>query len=276
MSNLLNTKEKRKSAIITTFIMIAILFAMFYVGLSYLDPPEEFGIALNFGTSNVGKGNLPPKQIAKPVVEKSVSEEEVKSEQKATEQKVVATEKVITQNTEDAIAIKKQQEAKKKAEAIAKQKAEEEAKKKVVDNIVNGIKNSDGTTTGGQGNDNVNGDKGKINGDPYTPSYFGNGGTGKGVGYGLNHRGKPSSTIFEQDCNEYGVVVVRIEVDRSGKVIKATPGVKGSTNTAACLIDPAKKIALSFKWPADKNAPLRQIGFVSINFNEHNKINELQ
>ena len=62
------------------------------------------------------------------------------------------------------------------------------------------------------------------------------------------------------------MVIVRIVVNKSGNVIEAEPGVKGTTNTAQCLLDPAKKMALSHKWPADSNAPTRQIGFVSVNF----------
>jgi hypothetical protein len=62
------------------------------------------------------------------------------------------------------------------------------------------------------------------------------------------------------------LVVVQIKVNRQGNVISAEPGIKGSTNTHPCLLEPAKKIALSHKWPPDPNAPATQIGFVSINF----------
>lgn len=61
-------------------------------------------------------------------------------------------------------------------------------------------------------------------------------------------------------------MVVKIEVNRQGKVVKAEPGIRGTTNTHPCLLAPAKKIALSHKWPSDPDAPERQIGFVSINF----------
>ena len=54
---LLDTEHKRKSAILTSIIMALILFLIFTFGLKYLDPPEEYGIAVNFGTSNVGSGN---------------------------------------------------------------------------------------------------------------------------------------------------------------------------------------------------------------------------
>ena len=133
--------------------------------------------------------------------------------------------------------------------------------------MIGGVSNSEGTQTGGEGPDSQAGDKGQLDGDPYAPSYFGGSGPGKGgVGYGLNGRGRPSKQIFKQDCNEYGLVVVKIVVDQSGRVLSAEPGVKGSTNTDPCLLEPAKKIALSFKWPADPKAPARQMGFVSINF----------
>ena len=75
-----------------------------------------------------------------------------------------------------------------------------------------------------------------------------------------------NSGKVRQECNEEGRVVVRITVDRSGKVIKAEPGVKGTTNTAPCLLDPARKTALSHRWNTDSNAPTQQIGFVVVNF----------
>ena len=40
--------------------MAIILLLMFWVGMDYLDPPPEGGIAVNFGTSNVGSGNVQP------------------------------------------------------------------------------------------------------------------------------------------------------------------------------------------------------------------------
>ncbi len=75
-----------------------------------------------------------------------------------------------------------------------------------------------------------------------------------------------SRQIFKQDCNEYGLVVVRIEVNRQGKVIAPIPGDKGTTNTHPCLLEPAKKIAISHKWPPMLMHLSKQIGFVSINF----------
>jgi hypothetical protein len=59
---------------------------------------------------------------------------------------------------------------------------------------------------------------------------------------------------------------VSIEVNVSGKVINATPGIKGSTNTAACLLSQAKEAALKTTWQPDSNAPSKQIGIIKYRF----------
>ena len=56
------------------------------------------------------------------------------------------------------------------------------------------------------------------------------------------------------------------EVDNNGKVIKAIPGVKGSTNTSPCLLEPAKQAALKTKWNADLKAPIKQKGTIIYKF----------
>jgi len=51
---ILDTKHKKKSSILTTIILIAFVWGIFSFGLQYQDPPIEYGIAINFGTSDVG------------------------------------------------------------------------------------------------------------------------------------------------------------------------------------------------------------------------------
>ena len=75
-----------------------------------------------------------------------------------------------------------------------------------------------------------------------------------------------SKPIEKPDCQEEGIVVVRIEVDKNGRVIRAVPGVKGSTNTADCLLKPAKQAALKTTWNADNKAPSKQIGTIIYKF----------
>ena len=291
----LNTKHEKNSAKITGLIVIILLLLLFVVGPPYLDPPPEYGVAVNFGNSNVGSGNVQPDQPVKsenlnnnkkPQETKSEPEEtkpekHIKEESsKVAAKKEEVSEKVLTQEAEAAIKIKKAKASKDKANAEAEaqrkanakaaaeaKKKKQEADKKKLDEIMGGLNKSEGEASGSEGDDDKVGDKGQLNGNPYATSYFGDPGTGSGgVGYGLNGRGNPTKKVFKQDCNESGLVVVRIEVDRSGRVVKAEPGVKGTNNTASCLLAPAKKIALSHKWKADNKAPARQIGFVSVNF----------
>lgn len=277
MSSFLDTNHKRKSAAITISVMSLLVVSLFFFGLTYLDPPEEFGITLNFGTSEVGQGNIQP---TKPL--RAATQEAVKEQQEAVKEQVTQTapkiaEEVLTQDTEDAIVIKKQLEAKKKAdevarkeraqqEAIAKQQAEELEKRKKLDALIGGVSNSNGTATGGQGDDNTAGDKGKITGDPNAGGYYGNGGGGSGGDYQLGSRKPISRPKPNYICDEEGLVVVSIEVNVSGKVIKATPGIKGSTNTAACLLSQAKDAALKTTWQPDSNAPSKQIGIIKYRF----------
>ena len=65
----LDTSHKRKSAVMTSIIAVLILILMFLFGLTYLDPPEEFGIAVNFGTTDYGSGNIQPTEALKPASE---------------------------------------------------------------------------------------------------------------------------------------------------------------------------------------------------------------
>ncbi|MEM9678828.1 MAG: energy transducer TonB [Bacteroidota bacterium] len=273
------TIHERRSARLTALITIILLLLMFVIGSTYMDPPEEYGVAVNFGTSNVGSGNRPLSEPKKAETKKVVEETQPEKPKVVPQETKPKTEDVMTQETEEAIALRKKQEAEARAKAEAeriererreaeeRKRREDEEKRKKLDNLIGGVKNSSSNSDGGEGPDNQPGNKGQANGNPYAPSYFGGAGPGKGgVGFGLNGRGRPSRKIYKQECNEYGLVVVRIEVNRQGQVIKAEPGARGTTNTHPCLLNPAKKIAESHKWPADPKAPARQIGFVSINF----------
>ncbi|AUS05557.1 energy transducer TonB [Pseudotamlana carrageenivorans] len=284
----LRTKHERNSAKLTALISIIILLLLFVVGTKYMDPPEEYGVAVNFGNSDFGKGDVQPLKPVKSeprVVEEPRQPDVPEEAEPEPAQPTETKEEVLTADNSEEIAIKKQKEAEAKAKAIADAKAKAEAKAKVeaekrakekreqdekrkkLDALIGGVKKSDGSETGGEGNDSKSGDKGQLDGNPYASSYFGGQGFGSGgVGYGLNGRGKASFTRMKQDCNESGLVIVKIEVNQAGNVVLATPGVKGTTNTAPCLLEPAKKIALSHKWPADPKAPVRQVGFVSVNF----------
>ncbi len=104
-------------------------------------------------------------------------------------------------------------------------------------------------------------------GDPNATSNFG---IGKGLdgdgNYLLGGRRAINKKIFVQDCNQEGIVVVDITVDRNGNVTSAVPGVRGTTNNSKCLTDPARRAALETKFNSDPKAPARQIGQIIYRF----------
>ena len=290
--SLLDTQHKKKSFTLTTLLLSVLLLILFYIGLNYMDPPEENGISVNFGTTNYGSGKVQPlkkirsEPLDTPPVEPNKQEEVV---EEAVQEEVVEespAEKILTQESAEAVKIKQAKEAKKKAEAaverekakaakIAQQKKaaeekarkEQEAKKRKLDALMGGLNKSDGTDSGSEGDDNRAGDKGQPGGDPYATSYYGSPGSGNGTGgYGLKGRTLVNKGQEKQNCNEAGRVVVKIVVDRNGKVISATPGVKGTTNNSPCLLEPARKTAFLHKWNLDSGAPNQQVGFVVVNF----------
>ena len=281
----LKTKHERNSAKITTLIVVILVLLLFVVGPPYLDPPEEYGVAVNFGNSSVGSGTIQPTEPIKSRPTKEISKEDTqadKAQPEKTTESNSKSEDVLTNESAEAIAIKKAKDVQAKAKAEAERleqlkKAEEERKAKEkqdtkdkLDALIGGVKNSEGPTKEGEGPGDGPGDKGDLDGSPYAP-YKGTPGSGNGgVGYGLNGRGAPDYTLYDGCENEYGLIVVDIVVNRNGQVIEATPGVKGSNNATSCLNAQAKKIAMSYKWPADSKAPARQYGKVSVNFTPTN------
>ena len=272
------TKHERNSARITALLIVILVLLLFVVGPPYLDPPEEYGVAVNFGTTDFGSGNKPLSRPKKAEVPKKVEESQPKQEKVEPKVAESKAEDVLTQENAEAIAIKKREEAEAKAkveaqrierlkkEAEEKKRREEADKRKKLDNLIGGVKNSQDSDNGGEGPDSQAGNKGQLDGNPYAPSYFGGSGPGKGgVGFGLSGRSRITNKTFQQECNEEGLVVVEIRVNKSGKVIKATPGIKGTTGTN-CLFEAARKTALSFKFTPNEDAPTTQVGYVSINF----------
>ncbi len=268
----LDTEHKRKSFKVTSVIYVIMLLLLFVVGLTYLDPPPEGGIAINFGTSDVGSGNVQtteavktaPKQTQADVTPEPVSE---------------IQEEVVTQDIEDAPVIEDEKKPTQTEQTPTETKKEEEKKpdpkpdKATTDalsSIINGPK-TDGVAQGGEGDDKTGGDKGDPNGDPNASSYYG---TGKGLdgdgNYLLGGRKALNKEKYVQDCNEAGMVVVDIEVDRNGRVISATPGVRGTTNNARCLLEPAKRAALATRFNSDSKAPAKQFGQIKYRFSLSN------
>ena len=116
----LKTKHEKNSAKITTLILLILVLLIFVVGPQYMDPPEEYGVAVNFGTNNSGSGDKPLSKPRQADIPKKTKPQKAENKQVETSKTVEKSEKVLTQDSEEAIAIKK----KKAAEAQAKADAE--------------------------------------------------------------------------------------------------------------------------------------------------------
>ena len=75
------------------------------------------------------------------------------------------------------------------------------------------------------------------NGSGYGAGSGGGSGNGIGGGYSLGNRRAISKPAPKYTCNEEGKVVVEVSVDRNGKTVSAIEGIKGTTNTAKCLLE---------------------------------------
>jgi|TARA_B110001469_G_C9632859_1_gene316852 colicin import membrane protein len=276
----LNTPHKKKSAGLTAIFAVLFLSLFFVLGLTYYDPPVSYGMEVNFGTSTKGSGNEQPQELVESrpavVAKNTVEKTQVNTTQpppKPIKVGDVVTEKesIVTLPEKETVIKEVQPETKipeKVTEATPQKKVSKvsEATKNVVSNLLKN-KTQQGEVIEGEGGDVIAGDKGKQTGDLYSSSYYNTAGLGgKGKGYGLNGRNLQSNGKVVQECNQEGIVVVRITVNNQGNVVFAEPGVKGSTNTHPCLLEPAKKTALLHKWYADTKAPFEQVGFVVIQF----------
>jgi hypothetical protein len=266
------TKYQRYSARLTAVIMLLLTLLLFYVGPGYIDPPLEYGVAVNFGTNDIGGGLIQPDEILdsqpNPIV-KPTEESKIEPSKKLSES--IPLEEVLTNEDSESIDIAKtktESDAKEKVEADRlKKEANLKAKKKAdLDALMGGIGTDQTIDKGSDVDNKLSGDKVQLDDNAYKSSYFGVKGSGNGgLGYGLSDRGKPDKSKKLPDCDEEGTVVVKIYVNQNGTVTEAIPGQKGTVGDA-CLFDAAKKTALTYKWNADSKAPFKQIGFVIVTF----------
>ena len=270
--SVLDTQHKRKSAIITAVILILFILGIFNFGMQYLDPPEEYGVAINFGDMNVGSGVsvLKPQKTAAKEVVKTPADASPLNE--VTEENLV--EKISTEETTKEVPIVRKVAEEKPTlleDVVEKEASKEETSPKpskenlaALNKLLN--ENSSDGKPKGEGDDIAEAVKGDKDGEPVSSKYYGNTGSGAGGNYNLAGRTVLFPSKKQPDCQEEGVVVVRIAVAKNGKVVRAIPGVKGSTNTAPCLLKPAKEAALSTIWNSDEAAPEIQTGTIIYKF----------
>lgn len=294
------SSDQKKSLAISTVLYATLLLILFFIRFW---PPANLdqlaggggggGVTVNFGDSDLGSGAnyksevLEVKNHTKQVPTKSTPDEAILSQENTTEESVVIPTKEKTKKTTTVV--------------VKKEEPKPVVEKPKVSNSTNAALASimKGANKGGDGDDKTAGNKGKSNGDLSSNSYYGAGGSGGGTGggngtgngtgtgpgsgsgsgggsgsgsgggtgYYLGNRKAISKPVPKYNCNEVGKVVVEVSVDRNGKTTGVIAGVKGTTNTASCLLDQAKIAAMNTRWEPSSNAPEKQVGKITYNFN---------
>jgi outer membrane biosynthesis protein TonB len=279
-------RNKRYGMISSVVMHSVIIMLALLPFFTYPDPPPgQEGILVNLGLPDQGQGeeNAPPAESTKerevqpetkpePVKEKPV--EKPQKTEPAPQKEIIKTE------DPDAIALREQkkreqaekdrqqreEDARQRAETEAKRKAaEEEARKKAE---ADKLKGEIGGLFGGgkgKGNTGTSGNQGDPNGDPNSKNLEGVS-TGKGnVGGGLDARGilarGPGVTDNSQSV---GNAVIRVCIDRDGKVITAEFTQKGSSISDGGLKN--KAIADAKQWKFGKGDVDSQCGTITYSF----------
>lgn len=272
----------------TAIIHLVLLLLLVLVGFSVPPPPEtEEGILVNFGTDETGLGMIEPS----PPAEQQETSPPLPSD--ATVQS--EDEPLITQNTEEAPEVKKvDPEAEKKKlekieadrklreqieveriikeqEDIERKRVEAEQKRQadIMNRTKNALANSKnaGTNSTGEGIAGGPGNQGVPSGSVDSKVRGDGSGLGdKGISYALQGRGFQALPSPKYDYQGEGRVVVEVSVDRSGKVIQAVPGIKGSTTLDEYLLKVAKDAAMEARFEVKNDAPAVQKGTITYNF----------
>ena len=259
--------DKLRGLLATIGFHVALLLLLILINLGASAPPQmEAGILINFGTDNSGLGRLEPATDLQPKpaltnVAKPADEEPP-----------------MTQDYEDAPAIVKKQETKKKTDqknnklvttptnTNKAKETEKQPQPKVNPKALFPGQKSDGGNQS-EGEVGGTGNQGDPNGSPLTGNRIGGGdGNGNLPSFSLAGRGYLTLPTPKYNSQAEGKVVVEITVDRNGNVVKANPILKGSTVQDDKLFEAAKDAAMKAKFNVKNDAPPYQTGTITYNF----------
>jgi len=247
--------------ILVTIIYHLILFGILII-MGFNTPlplPAEKGFIIDFGDNTSGSGNREPVQsISKPVEKQVTQDQEVK-------------ESYMTQDVEEAPSLPVKKDVKKitqpqvteKPEIKQEKKTEVNKEERKVNPLIKytGKSNTDSESEGVSG---TSGNQGKQDGEESGSHFVGNAGS-----MGIADVGdRIASTLPDPEYNyqKEGIVVVKVRVDRSGKVVYALPGVQGSTTLENYLLEAAKKAALSSKFNSKYDGEMYDEGTITYHF----------
>lgn len=274
-------KDRIKAIIVTILFHLILIIGLVLMALvTPLPLPEEEGVEVNLGFTDVGSGNQqrikpiqqvkPPTPNPTPPAEEQIEEdivEDIYEEAPAIQPKPVEKPKketVVEEKPKEEI--EEEPIVEEKPIEVVEEKKPEPEPEPVVDPrlMYTGKKNTDGDSS--EGNDKIAGDKGKVTGDPNSLGYDGVGGKGNGVSYSLGNRKAKSLPKPVYDSKDQGKVVVSIWVNKMGVVTRAEIMQKGTNVTDIKLRDMARKAALKAKFTSDLEAAEVQKGSITYNF----------
>lgn len=285
------SKEEKKSVLFTTIICAVLVLLLFYIrfiettSLDQLAGGGGGGVEINFGDSEFGAGEDYTSQVLNVT---DVQKNRTSPPNNADEENILAQENTTAT---DVTVLKKEKEKEKEKKNNTSEVRKNNNQNKVSNTTNDALANfMKGNNKGGDGDDQTAGNKGRKDGSLSSNNYYGDGGsgggtggghgsgngtgigagsgsgTGGGRGYSLSGRKALVKPLPKDGCNEAGTVVVEVSVDRSGNVISATPGIRGTTNNSSCLLQRAKAAALATKWESSTTAPSKQVGSIVYEF----------
>jgi colicin import membrane protein len=133
--------------------------------------------------------------------------------------------------------------------------------------VQNAFSKSDGSGSS-QGENEGEGNQGKLSGEAGAGHYEGTGKGDSGSGFDLSGRSLEGALPKpEYNIQEEGIVVVEITVDRNGNVVSAEPILRGTTTQNSYLWKVARQAALKARFNSDSDASAYQKGTITYHFN---------
>lgn len=258
-------KDKIRGLAGTIIFHVLLLLAILMMALKTPLPlPGEEGVEVDLGYYDEGTGLVQPE-------EQPAAESEQAPSQPPEPQ---PEEEFATQDVEEVPIIKPKEVApaeQVRPEELEDQSSEEEEQPEEQQSVVDPralYKGPSGTsaTSGSQGVTGSAGDQGKPDGTANANNYEGAGGTGDGISYSLSGRQAKHLPKPAYSSEEQGRIVVTIWVNRSGDVVRAEPGARGTTIADLTLRNQTRDAALRAKFSPSPDAPELQTGTITYVF----------
>ena len=243
-----------------TALLLLLLFLAFRTPLPL---PEEQGILVDFGTTDLGFGNFEPRVSDPAPVLPQPTPSPVQQEQS------------ITQDFEESVSLP---DRPRETPTVTQRQTQETPRETPpveqppptpVERTPNPSAMFPGrgdAAASNQGEAGGQGNQGTITGAPNV-NVYGEGGDAAGNRWSLEGRGLVGGLpLPTYNVNDQGVVVVEITVDRNGNVIGVRSGVRGTTATNPALLEAAEAAARRTRFNPDPNAAIQQTGTLTYIF----------